>query len=596
MYLPSIQEIISKARDAFQRFPITLSWAILGSLFGIYMIEFHPTSLFEQHGGAVLTLILGISWLLGIQFYIEQTAKPKKWLWLKFVVLGLLFFYYYHLPEFVEFDINPKYFIRFFLYLLAGHLFVLFAPFTFNWNSAAYWNYLKNIAISIFRSLFFSGVLFLGLVLAMTAVKFLFEYDLDAKRYGQLFIICLGIVNSWTFMADFPKDIMKHTQVSYAKALEVLVSYILIPLAFLYILILYAYSIKIIVAWELPKGWVSYLVTALAFLGFFIQVLINPVQKHLKSWSINNFYPLFYILLGPLLILLFVAITRRIQDYGITENRYFVFAIALWILGNTLYMLISRKKSLRILPISLFLTAMIVSFGYWGAFTVSKNSQARQFESVYSQIKLNEGIASASDYEQLRSILIYLNERDAIPLLNKVTGIEMDKAFKDSTETTTRFGYLPTERILDSLQVQLDPNAIDTFGNANNYFSYYDPNEKVHSYNISEYDHFATLNYYIQGKNQSAIGPFNVTFESTSTELIISQEDQKVVMTIPLKEQFKKMASYSDYNSLVDQDLIFKAQNDSIGAELIFTELGFNLEKDSLQINNAKAFLFLKQY
>lgn len=596
MNLPSIEEIISKAKDAFLRFPITLSWVILGTFFGIYIIEYQPTTLFEEHGGKVLTLILGVSWLTGTQFLIEQTAKPKKWWWLKIIVLLLLLLFYVQLPEFIEFDINPKFVTRFFLYLLAGHLFVLFAPFAITWNSPAYWNYLKNIATSIIRSLFFSGILFLGLVLAMTAIKFLFDYDLDAKRYGQLFIICLGIVNSWIFMANFPMDIMERVKVNYAKPLEVLVTYILIPLALLYILILYAYSIKIIVAWELPKGWVSYLVTALAFLGFLIQVLINPVQKTLKSWSINYFYPLFYILLGPLLILLFIAISRRIHDYGITENRYFVFALALWITGNTLYLLLSKKKSLRILPISLFLIAILVSFGFWGAFTVSKNSQAKQFKKVYTIIKKNKGVATGSDYEQLRSILIYLNERDAIPLLNQVTGISIDKAFRDSTETSTRYSYLPTERILDSLGIHLDPDAADIIDNPNNYFSYYDPNEKIHEYDISGYDHFAALNFNDYEKTRLTIGAFKILFNNTKTGLLIEQENQKEVLNIPLKEGFKKLASYNNFNSIRDKDLVFEAKNDSIEAVLIFTELGFYFEKDTVQINKAKAFLFLKKY
>ncbi len=596
MHLPSIREIISKARDAFQRFPLTLSWVILGAFFGIYIIEYQPTALFEEHGGKVLTLVLGVSWLLGTQFLIEQTAKPKKWWWLKILVLLLLLLFYIQLTDFIEFDINPKFFTRFFLYLLAGHLFALFAPFALTWNSPAYWNYLKNMATSIVRSLFFSGILFLGLVLAMTAIKFLFDYNLDAKRYGQLFIVCLGIVNSWIFMANFPRDIMGQTKVKYEKALEVLVSYILIPLALLYLLILYAYSIKIIVAWELPKGWVSYLVTALAFLGFLIQVLINPVQKTLKSWSINYFYPLFYILLSPLLILLFIAITRRIADYGITENRYFVFALALWITGNTLYLLLSKKKSLRVLPISLFLITMMVSFGFWGAFSVSKKSQAKQFEKVYTHIKKNKGVASGSDFEQLRSILIYLNERDAIPLLKEVTGISIDNAFKDSTETSTRYSYLPTERILDSLGIYLDPDAEDIMDHRNNYFSYYDPNEKVHSYDISDYDHFAALNFNDYENRNLTIGPFRVLFSNTKTELVIEQEDQKEMLTIPMKEGFKRLSSYIDINSIGDKDLVFVAKNDSIEAELIFTELGFFMEKDSVQINNAKAFLFLKKY
>jgi len=63
----------------------------------------------------------------------------------------------------------------------------------------------------------------------------------------------------------------------------------LIPLVLLYIIILYAYSFKIIFQWELPKGWVSYLVTALALLGFLVQVIINPIQNTVKSWMINQF-------------------------------------------------------------------------------------------------------------------------------------------------------------------------------------------------------------------------------------------------------------------------------------------------------------------
>lgn len=205
-------------------------------------------------------------------------------------------------------------------------------------------------------------------------------------------------------------------------------------------------------------------------------------------------------------------------------------------------------------------------------------------------------MASGSDFEQLRSILIYLNERDAIPLLNEATGISIDNAFKDSTETSTRYSYLPTERILDSLGIYLDPDAEDIMDHRNNYFSYYDPNEKVHSYDISDYAHFAALNFNDYERKNLTIGPFKVLFSNTKTELVIAQEDQKEVLTIPMKEGFKRLTSYIDFNSIRDKDLVFVAKNDSIEAELIFTELGFFMEKDSVQINNAKAFLFLKKY
>jgi hypothetical protein len=374
MTLPSLDEIVHKALSAFKRFPVVLIWILLGSFFCVYIIEVDSPALFNKHGAAVLTLILGISWFIGLQFYLEQTREPRKWAWTKLVLLALLGLFHYHLPNLSQND-DPTYIIRFFLYLLAGHLFVLFAPFILKWQKEAYWNYLAKVATAIGRSLLFSGILYLGLVLALLAIKFLFDHELDPKRYGQLFVLCAGIVNTWIYLSDFPKDIFGTTQVRFGKPLEVMVKYILIPLAFLYLIILYAYGIKIIIAWELPKGWVSYLVSTLALLGFTVQMIITSVQKSDKSWAFTKFYPWFHLLMCPLIILLFIAIIRRILDYGITENRYFVLVMALWILANTLYLLISKKKLMKVLPISLCILAMITSFGPWGAFSTSKKSQ-----------------------------------------------------------------------------------------------------------------------------------------------------------------------------------------------------------------------------
>ncbi|MBT8299053.1 MAG: DUF4153 domain-containing protein, partial [Maribacter sp.] len=294
MKLISINDIIEKALKAFWRFPITLTWAITGSLICIGIVNIDAALLFEEYAALLLTFILGISWFIGGRFFIEQTKNPMKWDWLKLVILVFLVLFYWHLPDLSGYDHDPKYFIRFFLYLLSGHLFILIGPFVLKWDSKAYWNYLKCICIAIGRSALFSGVLYIGLALALAAIQSLFDVAIKPERYAQLFIFSLGIVNTWTYLSDFPKDVMQRTTINFNKALEVFVKYILIPLLILYLVILYAYSLKIIWEWSLPKGWVSYLVTALAILGFIIQAMVNPIQKTIKSWAINRFYPWFY--------------------------------------------------------------------------------------------------------------------------------------------------------------------------------------------------------------------------------------------------------------------------------------------------------------
>lgn len=596
MNLPSINELTEKAHKAFKRFPITLSWAIVGSLIFIGIVNVDPNLLFNEYSGLLLTFVLGISWLIGVRFLIEQLKDPIKWDWLKLIILGLLFAFYWHLPDLSGYDYDPKYPIRFILYFMAGHLFVFVAPFILQWNKKAYWNYLKSICISIGRSALFSGVLYLGLVLALAAIQALFDIEIKPTRYGQLFIFCLGIVNTWTYLSDFPKDMLQQTTINYNKALEVFVKYILIPLVILYLMILYAYTIKIVLEWSLPKGWVSYLVTALAFLGFIIQLMVSPIQKTMKSWVINKFYPWFYILLLPLTVLLFIAIFRRIADYGITENRYFVLIIAFWILAMVLFLLFSKKKRLMVLPISLCVLALLSSFGSWGAFSVSKSSQVKQFEKILLQVSDNDNIASNDQYDRLRSIIDYLAEGKSLQRLDEIIGLSTNEIYRDTSEGSGRTNeYNAPHRLLDSLGIAVAEN--DLVKNLNGkYYNYALWNADT-STNISGYDFFSTLNFNDADNPKMKIGEYDIRYNKKRKTLsIFTQEDGRLTLEIPLRKKLLYLTKYGpDLNSSTKEEMMLDSSNDSIVVKLIFTDLGYQIINDSIQLNQARTFLFLKQ-
>ena len=597
MNLPSIKEITDKAQSAFKRFPVTLVWAILGSFYMIYLIGDGNQSRFEQNLNILLTLILGISWLIASQFLLEQQEKPKKWVWAKAVVILLLILFYWHLPSVDKLDDNPEYLTRFFLYLIGGHLFLLFAPFLKGWNKAAYWNYLKSVGTAIGRSGVFSGILYLGLVLALVAIDALFEVNIPGDYYGQLFVFCLGIVNTWIYLSDFPKNVREHTEIYFEKALEVFVKYILIPLVLLYIIILYAYGFKILFEWELPKGWVSYLVMALAILGFLVQVIINPVQKIAKAWTIHRFYPWFYYALLPLIVLLFVAILRRVADYGITENRYFVLLIAFWILAMAVYLLFAKKKRLIVLPISLFVLAVLSSFGAWGAFTVSKNSQVWQFEKVFATVVANNKWANAAQFEQLKSIIDYLADREALSKLDGITGFAMEEVLKDTTDNDWKtYGWLDSTKILDSLGVTISQEELNK-GPHGTYYSYYNDQSKVRNYDISEFSYFSPINFSSYQPQKREIGGFDFSFDPQTVSLsLFSKNDSIAVIQMPLKKKLMALTKYGNELYKADEkELVLRSENEHIKVQLVLTNLGYNVQKDSININNAGAFLFLKE-
>lgn len=598
MNLLSISEITGKAKLAIGRFPLTSIWAIAGSFYCIYLLENANYDFPDKHFNTVMTLILGVSWFIGAQFFIEQQKNIKNWLVLKIIVLALLIGFFFYLPQEQHYDTNPEYLIRFFLFFIAGHLFVLVAPFIAKWEKNAYWNYLKTIAISILRSGFFSGILYLGLALALAAIDALFDVNISSKRYGQTFIFCLGIVNTLVYLSDFPKNIHAQIQIHFQKALEVLVKYILIPLIILYLAILYAYSFKILIDWELPKGWVSYLVIALALLGFLIQVIINPIQKDIRSWTINKFYPFFYVLLLPLIALLFVAIFRRITDYGITENRYFVLVIAIWILAICLYLLFSKIKSLKVLPISLFSIAILASFGFWGAIGVSKKSQTNQFKELYTKALNQNKVLSQDDLNRLKDILDYLEERKTISKLNEITGLNIE-SFRDTINSEYQDkGWLNTTKIWDTLAIKIDSTTIEDSYKDDTYFSYYLNWNTTFLTPVEGYDMFRTISLNNDETIKADNTDFYTKYDGEKTQIsFYNTTNDSLITILDLKSEFKKISHLGhNLNKVAREKLTITYESKVLSFKIIPNEFSFRKENDSIYVNYMTGFLFSKKH
>jgi len=598
MQLPSIKEITDKAQNAFKRFPVTLTWAIIGSFYIMYLIDFDSGNKLEEKLDIILTLILGICWHIGSQFFIEQQKQPNKWLWLKGLIIVLLFLFYWHLPGTKDLDNNPVYSIRFFLYFIGGHLFVLFAPFIKFWKKTAFWNYLKSVGLAIVRSALFSGVLYLGLVLALLAIDALFEANIKGERYGQLFVFCLGVVNTWIYLSDFPKQVRHQREIYFERALEVFVKFILIPLVILYVVILYAYGGKISLQWQLPKGWVSYLVTALALLGFLVEVIINPIQKNAKAWTIRNFYPSFYYALLPLVVLLFVAIFRRVADYGITENRYFVLVIAFWILGMALYLLISRNNKLIVLPLSLFGLAILSSFGPWSAFYVSKTSQINQFKKVYDQVSLNGKMATADEFNQLTSIIDYLEKRNAISELDEITGIAMKEAMQDTVHSRwKKYTYVDTRAVMDSLNITVDPDSNKSPSSYGVHYSLYQNQEQLQLHDISEFSYFSEIHFGDYLHKQLLTERFELDYQTKDHSLkLLNKNNESSMVEFKLSNFLKDMTKNgTDLSGLPIEKRSLFLENEELKAKVIFTNLSYTVfPKDSLNIHSASAYLLIK--
>ncbi len=583
MKLFSISEFTEKALGAFKRFPFTLIWAILSSGIVIYILE-KGAPFFESKGNLILTMVLGISWLIGAQFYIEQFKKKHLW-WIKLIVILALVAFYFTLPEYNVEDrsTDTQPYIRYALYLITGHLTLFFAPFITVWHPKAYWNYIKNMIIAIGRSALFSGVLYVGLVVALLAMQSLFKIEIEDKRYGQLFVLCLSVVNTWVYLADFPKNIQHNIHLTFFKAVEVFVKFILIPLALLYMVILYAYGVKIIVEWELPEGWVSYLVTALAALLLSIQFIVHPVRLTHESRWIKKFHPLFFWLLLPLLLLLYVAIYRRVSEYGITEARYFLILVAFFITVSSCYLIFSRKQQLRFLPIGLAVLAIAGSFGFWGAFSVSTRSQLRQFEEVYTAFaKMDSTTISQENKHRLISISSYLHRRKSIAEVTPILGYNPEEQFPDSRSWNIG------EKILDSLGYKTSEYMIDS-----DYFSYNAIREKAIS--IGEYETLSQFYFdgtYNASANKIGDYSFNIGDDGKSIVIKNQSENVKIIALDRFLNELPKRG-VNDVN-FAPEKLSIEDSIPDMKFKIIFNNLYINKKNASFEILSGNAFILSK--
>ncbi|HXB13948.1 MAG TPA: DUF4153 domain-containing protein, partial [Bacteroidia bacterium] len=253
--------------------------------------------------------------------------------------------------------------------------------------------------------------------------------------YVWFFLAC--IFNTSFFLAGLPENIKElDNDTSYLKGLKTFTQYVLLPLVSVYLLILYAYIARVIIEWKLPKGLVSYLVIGYSVAGIFSLLLIYPIRNNDENRWIKIFSRWFYFALYPLIILLCISIFNRIAEYGITENRYFILVIAIWLFCIATYFLIGKNENIKVIPISLAFIAFFGSFGPWGAFSVSEHSQKNHLEDILTKNKIlvsgkidekNEHPVTSEESDEIYSIIDYLDNSSSLDIIQPwFTNVKLD--------------------------------------------------------------------------------------------------------------------------------------------------------------------------
>jgi Domain of unknown function (DUF4153) len=423
--LSSFQTWLSEALQNFRKYPVTLWVSLVATVIFVY-VDDSAEKQFELYKIA-MTCIVSIPLFFGIEMYGEHIGKNK------FLLLGLgfvvvLLVYYFEFPStFFEFE-KKNTFIRF---ALVQGIFILFAavfPFYFSKNSKDFWFYNKSVFLAILTAVIYTFTLTLGLLLALTAIEKLFGVHMKGDYYKNVWVVCNIFLNTFIFLSRIPSSEEIEKDETYPLPLKYFTQFVLLPLVVLYLVILFAYEVKIIATWSLPKGWVGTLVLAFSVFGILAFLLLYPI-KNLTNW-VKRFTAAYYWLMIPLVGLLLVAIYVRIDNYGITEPRYLVAIMGIWLLGIALYFIISKKDNIKIIPFLLFIILIISLVGPLSAFSVSKRNQEKHLGRILGLIQDKKAV-SAENLDRVHSAVEYLTENHIEVFSKYLSEKELSKIKKE---------------------------------------------------------------------------------------------------------------------------------------------------------------------
>lgn len=441
MKFPSLQRLSANFVQVAGRFPLELTTAFTGTICAMMLFE-------QADNPNERTLLLLLCSNLALALFLSFTVFAEAWklsvksnLILKAAGLTFMVIVFFSLDPISD-ETNAFSFIFLFT---AFHLLVSFAPFIYRGSVEAFWEYNMRLFLRILTAGLYSSVLYAGLAIALLSADALFDFNIRSEIYGHLFALVFGVFNTVFFLAGFPADwkAMEEPQ-PYPKGLKIFTQYVLIPLATVYLGILLAYEGKLVIEWSLPKGLVSTLVLGYAVYGMLSILLVHPVRFDQGNRWIMTFSRFFYFLLIPLIILLGSAVYLRVNQYGVTESRYILVVLSLWLSGITIYFLISRKQNIKVIPVSLCLVALLAVWGPQSASAVSRKSQVNRLVVFFEERNsVSNGklvpLANATGSGEATEILRYLITRHGPESLQNYLVINADSLTRSADTLKYRY-------------------------------------------------------------------------------------------------------------------------------------------------------------
>ncbi len=589
------------AQHSVRRFPLVILCTLVAAYAAIEWID--NTSDPGPFIQLLMASVLGIPFLLTLALAFEN-QKMHPWLGRLARVGGLLalVLYYLLLPE----ELPQSHVIRFFILLFAWHFLVSVAPFLRQNPGQALWQFNKTLLLRFTSSLLFTFVLYAGLSLALAALDQLLGVSLPSDSYVKLFFLLGFVFNTWFFLGGIPENPLGLADDDdFPRALRVFAQHILSTLVVIYLAILLAYLGKVMLTGVWPSGWIGWLVSSVAVAGLLSVVLLSPLQGQEGDRWVRIYFRIFHILMLPSVVMLVLAVSKRLNQYGLTELRYILVVLSGWLAVILVLGLVSKRISIRTIPLSLGVLGLLMSLGPWSAVSMSLHSQKGRLVEELTEIHLySEGqfvpakiVAKSVAHSDILHSIKYLMDQFGHEEIDQWLTPEMHEAMY-SVQGDGQLKYSNNRERIDLIADELRIPRI--WQSSTNIFQRHSllGDGRFNAVSIGDFDYSLVLetlpgNFanFKWGDVEAKVG-----LTPDGGDLIVKKSEQ-IVLRMPLRELFQDLAktgegSNNGHEGTVEE-MTFNYANENLKVRLIIHRVVFQGSSEQPLVQTLKGQLLL---
>ena len=571
-------------KKGIERFPVTVIFGIILFIIAIFSIEgsYYELAWIEY-------LIIAIPLSATVELVREKYFENKNRKFFRainffgiilFIFVSKMFFKNYFAGEIINITATILIF------------YVLFYLIPIVYRNENREKYLQSVVGNQIITIGFALVLFLGFSAIIGTVDVLLV-NLSHTLYIHAFVFSSAVFGVIFFVSRLKEKDESLENYALPKIVEVLICYILIPLILIYTTILYLYFAKIIFTLKMPKGVVSHLVLWYTTFSLFIIIMVTPITfKNKFAKFYKKFFPMISV---PLILLALFSINERIFQYGITENRYLVVILVIWLLFNMILYIV--KNDVKWVLISYIFAILIAVFSPFNLVTVSINSQNKRLERllIKNGIIQNGKITNKNDKvsikskNEIMSVIDYFYNNTSELKWKKIK--ILGKTYEKPEDFMKLIGANDFWRSYESIdnqekgvisEISLKMNDGIKMTEAKGY------NYLIYDFNVSylldtnETKEFDNDNYKVVLKNKNLM----IKNIQKNTE-ILNINLNKIANETYLKIKEKAKKQNQSYVELPENDLTYLSETKNSKYKIVFSDIHFSEEDkiDGLNIN-----------